>query len=106
MTTANSRHMREQLGELTERDVEFIIEQLDFCERLARQVNPDYDPTNGPGEMAERLGFLLRRAKRREALHALEVGQCNGVVAAGLRCELPADHEGDHALERDEVEGS
>jgi len=91
-----NKHMREQLGELTEDEVRQIIEQLDFCDRLARQVNPHYDNSLTP--LIERLEFLLGRARRRQALDDLEAGQCDGTVGA-CRCELTMGHEGDHELD-------
>jgi hypothetical protein len=92
---ADDNPMRQHIGDLTEDEVRAIIGHLQFCERLARQVNPDYEPEDGPGELAERLDHLLYRARRSQAVADLQAGQCDGAVD-GEECWLVMGHEGDH----------
>lgn len=93
---AENPYFKEHLGDLEEKAARDIVKHLRFLHRLEAIVELKNDAEISPGELARRLEWLLHRAERQLALDELVAGQCEGIVGAGVRCELAAGHDGPH----------
>ena len=97
---AENKYLRERLGELMEDEAQGIIDHLRFCQRLEQLVKLNTGHIEGDaGVLADRVEWLLHLAVRRQAIHDLGDGQCDG-MAGEHQCELGMGHDGEHELIR------